>query len=319
MLRKICLMVVLLVLGTGCSGPDALSSLPTETAVEAVSPETASPTSSPTLAPAPTDTPTPDVTSTPSITPTVILPAQPREITFEAGDGVELKGLYYPPDAPQAPVLVLMHWARGDQQEWASIAGWVQNRGQVESTGNRFWESPGWFPDFPSELSLGVFTFTFRDCQGGCQGWSSAGWLLDARAAVEAAANLPGADPRRILTAGASIGADGAVDACDWWNEQGAGRCLGAFAISPGSYLTVPYEQAGSSLLASDPAAQVYCLFDRRDDAAWETCPSLPEATQVDFGYVHKRGMELIDPGLKHNTLILLREFIQRSLETSGG
>jgi hypothetical protein len=249
----------------------------------------------------------------------VILPAEPRPIEFQADDGQQLFGTYYPAGIPRAPVLVLMHWAQGDQDSWSAVADWVQNRGrQPDGQGSRPWQRSAWFPEFPDALEVAVFTFTFRGCEGGCSGFPAAGWLLDAQAGAAAAAGLPGVDPDQVLTAGASIGADGAVDACSWLNQGGEGRCLGAFALSPGSYLTVPYDQAAGELLDQQPPAVVYCLFDRRDDAALETCESFPEAEVIDFGYVEKHGMELIAPKLEHNTLNQLIQFLQAGLSTGN-
>lgn len=313
------LLLVFLITGTagGCQvGPASAPDSITPAAAHTSTPTFTLP---PTGTPTPADTATPTLTLTPSLTPTVILPAEPRPIEFQAEDGQALSGTYYPAGVPEAPVLVLMHWAQGDQDSWSAVAGWVQDRGlQADGKGSKPWKRTAWFPEFPETLDLAVFTFSFRGCEGGCSGFPAAGWLLDARAAAAAAAGLPGVDPSRILTAGASIGADGAVDACSWWNGNGEGRCLGAFALSPGSYLTVPYDQAAEELLEREPPAAVYCLFARRDDAALETCQSFPEAEVVDYGYVEKHGMELIAPGLEHNTLNQLIQFLQAGLMTGN-
>jgi len=282
--------------------------------------ETPADTKTPTTTPSPALTSTPTLTLTPSLTPTVILPPEPRSVEFTAEDGQKLTGTYYPAGDPTAPVLVLMHWAQGDQDSWTAVAGWVQDRGlQPGGQGNKPWKRADWFPDFPEDLEIAVFTFNFRGCAGGCQGFPAAEWLLDARAAVKTASGLQGADPDRILTAGASIGADGAVDACSWWNQEGPGKCLGAFALSPGSFLTVPYDQAAQSILEGESEGLVYCLFARRDDAAWETCQSYPEAQNIDYGYVDKHGMELIAPELEHEPLIQMIEFLQTALDAESG
>lgn len=298
-----------------------------ETAVEAGFRET-----EPSITPEPTFTavlqssPTPSPTPAPTHTPVPIYPPEPREITFQAEDGQVLTGRYYPAGIPDAPVLVLMHWSRGDQTEWEQIAAWVQNRGlDFEQDFNKTWKMPSWFPDYPQGLEIAVFTFTFRGCEDGCRGYPAGEWLLDARAGIESASNLPGVDGQRILAAGASIGADGAVDSCSWVNSQGdeetlgnaevAARCRGAFALSPGSFLTVPYEQAAGDLLGENPPVEIYCHFARRDDGAVETCESVPEAEVFDYGYVPDHGLELIAPDLEHNALQLLIEFIKASLD----
>jgi len=313
---------LVLVLMTACGSFAGEGRLPgeeiSETGVPDVT-ESIQPTILPSQTPRPSQTPKPSLTPTPTITPTVVLPPQPQQISFQAEDGQELLGTYYPASQNPAPVLVLMHWARADQESWAPIAAWLQNRGlETGAGGQQPWLRPGWFPDRTGESEIGVFTFTFRNCQGGCRGYPAGGWLLDAQAAVLQASQLPGVNPDHILTAGASTGADGAVDACRWLNEQGSGpRCRGAFAFSPASFLTVPYRDAAVEILNEDPPGTVYCLYDRRDDAAMETCQQVEEAVVVDYGYVHKHGMELIDPNLDPPALELLGDFIEGSYRES--
>lgn len=301
----------------GCRGGGAA---PTEQASPTgTTTGTPAPTGTGTSTPTPADTATPTLTLTPSLTPTVIYPPEPRPVEFTAEDGKSLSGKYYPPGTSNAPILVLMHWAQGDQDNWTAVAGWVQNRGwQPEIGSGPSWKRSGWFPDFPEDLDLGVFTFTFRGCEDSCTGFPAAEWLLDAEAGIRAAAGLPGADPDRILTAGASIGADGAVDACSWWNQTGKGTCLGAFALSPGSFLTVPYDLAAGEILFQDPEGIVYCLYGRRDDAAMETCQLAPDAEIVDYGYIENHGMELIAPDLEQPTLLRLIDFLRSALGSGG-
>ncbi|MGB2964281.1 MAG: hypothetical protein WBB69_09870 [Anaerolineales bacterium] len=272
----------------------------------------------------PANTPTPEPSATliptqiytPTITPTVILDAAPLEIEFKAEDGQELSGIYYPADTNPAPVIVLMHWARGDQQEWADIAFWLQNRAGLirEPDYNHSWRSSKWYPDNLSDMSIGVFSFTFRECSGGCQSYLPAEWLLDVQAAMATAAGLFGVNSNQILTAGASIGADGAVDGCAWLNQSGLGECLGAYGLSPGSLLTVPFEAAAGELLHSDPPLPVYCLYGLRDDASVETCSAVPEAVLVDYGYIENHGFELFQPNQDPDPLNLMLEFISNAL-----
>ena len=72
--------------------------------------------------PEPTAILPPTITSTPTITPTVILDPSPLEIEFFAEDGQVLSGVYFPADSNPAPLMILMHWARGDQEEWTEVA-----------------------------------------------------------------------------------------------------------------------------------------------------------------------------------------------------
>ncbi|MCK4800561.1 MAG: hypothetical protein KAS84_01110 [Anaerolineales bacterium] len=267
--------------------------------------------------PEPSATLKPTLTYTPTITPTIVLGADPQVVNFTADDGRRLSGLYYPADTNPAPLIILMHWARGDQEEWTEIAYWLQNRGQLVRTPdyNRSWKSSDWYPENTLEVSVGIFTFDFRECTGECQNYLPADWLIDVQAAMTAAVGLTGVNREQILTAGSSIGADGAVDGCAWFNQNELGQCLGAFALSPGSLLTVPFDITADELLGGDPPVPVYCLYGLRDDAAVETCEAVPEAIWVNYGYIENHGFELIQPFQDPDPLILLQEFITIALQ----
>jgi len=312
----IIILFTLILAACGTVGEPLPTETPRDTAVPTITPTPAPPT----ITPTPTITSTPTDTPTPTLTPTVIYSPEPREVEFEADDGQTLQGMYFPSDESPAPVIVLMHWSRGDQGEWDVIARWLQNRGLMEDVkaGGDPWLNPGWFPEMTDAVSPAVFTFTFRDCEGGCKSYPAGGWLRDARAAMHTASQLEGVDQNRVLAAGASIGADGAVNGCYWMNETQPGTCLGAFAISPGSYLTVAYEDAAHELLGDDPPRSLWCLFGKRDDAAQETCQSVPEATLVDYGFTPRHGMELITPELDAPVLSHLMRFVESSLQGTG-
>lgn len=265
----------------------------------------------------PSLTPQPSPAPTATNTPVQVLAPEPIQIVFQAADGQELSGFYYPAAENPAPVIVLMGWARGDQDEWDPIARWLQGRGLLvrEPDYNRSWKSSEWFPERTLPMPLGVMTFNFRNCEGGCQAYQPAEWLLDARAAMETAAGLPGVDPDRIIAAGTSIGADGAVSGCAWLNSTGLGTCQGSFSISPASFLTEAYEDSARALMDRDPALPVYCLFGLRDDASAETCEGLEGARAENFGYTDDHGFELIKPGQDPDPLQLLQLFIQEAVE----
>lgn len=266
--------------------------------------------------PEPTATIPPTSTSTPTITPIVILDPSPLEIEFYADDGQVLSGIYFPADSNPAPLMILMHWARGDQEEWTEIAFWLQNRSELVRTPdyNKSWKSSDWYPENTSGISLGVFTFTLRECAGGCQKYLPTEWLLDIQAAIATASELTGVDRSLIMTAGASIGADGAIIGCSWLNQSGLGKCQGAFVLSPGSLLTVPFENAAGDLLQNEPPIPVYCLYGLRDDASVETCSAVPDAKLVDYGYIENHGFELLQPLQDPDPLILMLEFINAAL-----
>jgi hypothetical protein len=63
--------------------------------------------------------------------------------------------------------------------------------------------------------------------------------------------------------------------------------------------------------LSTVPEAPVYCLYGLRDDASVETCEGALDVLAINYGYVEKHGMELIQPGQNPDPLILLQEFIQ--------
>ena len=227
-------------------------------------------TESPTSPPPPTSQPSP--TQSPAIS----LKPEPTRVEFQASDGRALVGYYYPSPSPNAPVVVLMHMMGTTQQDWVSLGlvDWLQN-----------WPSSGGgmsapalltsiYPPMPQGLSFAVFTFDFRgfgeslplmpDSMAGDEfdQWI-AGWLLDAQAAYEKAETLPGVDPTRIAGIGASIGADGVVDAC------GEG-CLGALSLSPGDYLNVPYKTAVKAV--DDAGKPVWCIAHEKDAPSAQAC-----------------------------------------------
>ena len=276
----------------------------------------ASPTPTSTIEPSSTPTPT----EIPTATPVVVLPPEPIEIHFKASDGQELSGLYFPADENPAPIIVLMTWTLGNQSEWEEVAYWLQGRELLVRVMNsrETWKSSNWYPERTLDIPLGVFTFNFRSCESedGCQAYHPAEWLLDAQAALETASQLEGADPEKIIAAGASIGADGAIGSCAWLNTTDLGTCLGAFALSPSSLLTKDFRTAADGLLAQETPAAVYCLFGLRDIASQETCGDYPEIRTVSYGYVEDHGLELILVDRKPDPMNILQEFI---IEALGG
>lgn len=243
-----------------------------------------------------------------SLTP---LPPEPQEINFEAVDGQPLTGRYYPASTYPAPAVVLMHWYPGDQNEWDIIARWLQNRGLVGEGDGVPWRDPAWFPEMPPDSSLAVFTFTFRGCAGGCQKPDPAGWLLDARAAMERATALPGVDPNRVVSVGASIGGDGAIAGCAWLVTQSGADCPGALSLSPGSYLIDNYQEIVNEVGQADPPRQAWCFYDQNEDIA-EVCTTPSgdhyRAEGWHDGYLH--GLHLLNPNADPNPLDLLLDFL---------
>jgi len=238
------------------------------------------------------------------------LPPEPQQVPFLAADGYEQVGTYYPGQVNPGPLVILMHWAPGDQNDWAAIAPWLQNRGlpvpDAADTGLP-WLDSSWFPALGEANSFGVFTFTFRFCEGGCAEFDRDGWLNDAFGAYEAALQLPGVDPERIVIIGASIGADGAADAC----LEG---CLGALSLSPGDYLGIAYTEA---VRAADEAGKpVWCLAaegDSESHAACTTAEGSHYRSIIHPGSEH--GMGLVEPDTYDpDTMQVILEFLDLTL-----
>ena len=104
------------------------------------------------------------------------------------------------------------------------------------------------------------------------------------------------------------------MDGCAWLNGTGFGTCLGSFALSPASFLTIPFEDAVSQLINAENPHPVYCLVGLRDDASVETCLDNPDLTFVDYGYIENHGLELFQPNKGPNPLELFLEFITVAL-----
>ncbi len=275
-------------------------------AVTSPTPTVAAVRATPTNMPLPPE-PSPAAEGTPTPQPT--LPAEPQRIDFQAEDGQLLVGTYYPAAVNPAPAVVLMHWAPGDQSNWAAIAPWLQNRGLAGSStdGSVPWLDPSWFPALPEGRSFAVFTFTFRGCEGGCKEFDREGWLRDAQAAMRTVRELPGVDLSRIAAVGASIGADGAVDAC-------GEICVGALSISPGSYLSIPYAIAVAT--ADAAGIPVRCLAAEGDGDSAAACRSASGAQYAMEIYPgSEHGMALIQPTITPDVLEMLVAFLEQVME----
>ena len=303
----VCIAAAVIVSGCEQSLPTAAPTLvsPTETAAPtATLPEPTESPVPPTQAPVP---PTETPVDTPTSEPVVALPPEPQPVEFEAEDGQILSGIYYPAAEDMSPCVVLMHWAPGDQTVWALVAPWLQNRVDLSGIApptDATWHDSSWFPAVPEDRSYAVFTFTFRDCEGGCQEFLREGWLLDAKAAVEFAKTMPGVDSSRIAAVGASIGADGAINGC-------AAGCLGAFSISPGNYLTLDYAAEVTRLATLNPVAPAKCIAAAGDTASAAACASASGDTYETVIYPGEdHGVRLIRPDADPETLQSILDFL---------
>jgi hypothetical protein len=166
------------------------------------------------------------------------------------------------------------------------------------------------------DLPLGVFTFNLRECfADGCWAYLPVEWLSDIQAGMDTAVSLQGVDQDQIITAGASIGADGALYGCSWLNQSGKGSCQGSFLLSPSSLLTLPFEEVAGQLLDLDPPLPVYCLYGLRDDASVETCSNIPGLQLVDYGYIENHGLELFQYKREPFPLDVIQEFIVSAIK----
>jgi hypothetical protein len=282
--------------------------MPEDEGPEETEEPTATVTDEPTVEPTDEPEPTEEPTAEPTEEPPVAQPPDPQDIEFQAEDGQTLQGRYYPAAAEGAPVIILMHWAPGNLYDWNEIAFWLQNRGLSGSSpnaGQQPWLDPSWFPTMAEGKSYAVFTFNFRS--GGREEK-----LLDAQAAFNTARGLAGVDPSQMVSFGASIGADGAPDGCLWHNQNFGMGCLGALSLSPGSYLTVPYNEVVDQLGAELPPKPVWCFYAADDGPSAEACQSASgdHYRMVEWAGGSWHGMELIDPARDPNALALVLEWL---------
>jgi hypothetical protein len=248
------------------------------------------------------------------------LPADPQKLSFSASDGFELNGIFYPTEIESQPLVVLMHWAPGDQNDWVEIAYWLQNRGlggNSEYSDKTHWLDPSWFPEMEPQVSYNVFTFTFRTCENGCKQFKRDEWYLDAQAAVEYAYGLDGIDKEKIVMIGASIGSDGAADGCAYLNTKYPNACKGALAFSPGNYLTVDFGGIVKQLGAEDNPKPIWCFYSESDPESAAVCGDITDNNYQVYPYAgdsvfsNGHGMNLITPKSDPNPLEKLLDFLK--------
>lgn len=237
------------------------------------------------LTKAPTESlpPTPIITPTETATPTPTKPDSTR-VEFQSADGTPLVGYYYPAAVPDAPIVVLMHWAGGDQTDWnkVGLVEWLRNL-----TSSSAPLSDVYVP-MPDGQSFSVFTFDYRG-YGESGGNTTRNKLVDdSIAALNQASKMEGVDPLRVSAIGSSIGADGAADSCVVF------PCVGVLSLSPGSYLGLPYNGAVDQLDAN--RIPVWCVASEGD---WESAPACKKAGGDRYN-------PIIYPGNAHGTEFLV-------------
>lgn len=240
-----------------------------------------------------------------------VLPPEPQDITFDTLQGRTLQGRYYPATMENALLVILIHWVTTNQDSWQFVAKWLQNRG---------WKSDR-YPAL-GERSYAVFTFTLSGCESwhGCGTWTGPEWVEDADAAILYASQLPGIDPTRIVTAGASIGADAAIDSCAWFTQQGGpAHCVGALSFSPGNYLGLSYAEQVTLLEAVPVPA--WCFYAEEDSDANLACSYASGTNYLKYEYAGGlHGIQLLTPEVKpeepdKTTLELFLEFLDSVLK----
>lgn len=240
--------------------------IPSETATE-----------TPTFTPSsvPTNTATNQPTDTP--TPTLPPPLPPEVVRFLTLENIELSGTFYRAVDANAPLVVLVHQARGDQGDWLDM-GYVQylrNQGEPYPADR--------FVPLPGGVHFSVFTFDLRGhgkSKGEYNPDKASTFMEDIRAALVAVQNLPGIDPAQIAAVGSSTGS-AVIFRC-------AEICAGVMSVS-----LYPSEAALSAIQELDgEGAVVYCVSEF-------PCPEYVSERYVSVEYSGAgHGYELLAPGL---------------------
>jgi dienelactone hydrolase len=282
----------------------------------------------------------PEPMTEPTEPPYDALPPERQPVDILTSDGRLLEGFYYPAKTSKAPVVVLMHWARGTMDDWEEIAPWLQNRqdelaglpdskdfsGLLLQTSGMPYLDPSWFPPMPEEASFAVLIFNFGDFGNSPFGSSPESWVDDALSALNFAAGLDEVDPHRIAALGASIGSDGAVDACYLMNTtSNIGSCVGAMSFSPGNYLTEEFTYKDAAASIDLDGYPVWCLAAEDDYSSPEICRSLDGTYSESFIYTGgEHGMMLvtpeltpIEPLLDLNAMQLIQAWLDAVYDTS--
>lgn len=338
-MKKLILLICLLLVLVGCSSQTPSTELPQPTDKEADAPATeasqAEQDTQPTnTAPPPTDAPEATVTDAPATAtnepptpePLPVLPATPQRIEFQSEDGRMLVGTYYPASISPAPIAVLMHEGLAERSQMEPLALWLQNRPDEISEGPTGQVAYDWMPNFPEEIgSVAVFAFDLRG-HGESEGpmhsdGQEIDYTMDVRAAIAQAKTFEGVDPEQVLSIGASMFADAALNGCIALDgtailpDQPGNGCVGVLSLSPFAFSGVPYDQAADAFLSTPPQPVVWCLHST-DDYQPETCAAIDgkehARAQIYPGAIH--GVSLLQPGFDPDVGQLLVDFLLLSL-----
>lgn len=333
----ICLLLVFVLVG--CSSQTPTTEPPQSTDEEVAAPATevsptepeTQPTNTETL---PTDAPDPTATDAPPTAtsepptpePLPIFPAAPHRIEFQSDDGRMLVGTYYPASVNPAPIVILMHEGLAERSQMEPLALWLQNRPDELPTGPTGQSAYDWMPSFPAEIgSVAVFAFDLRG-HGESEGpmpsdGQEIDYSMDIRAAIAQAKTFEGVISEQVLSIGASMFADAALNGCITLDgtailpEQPGNGCVGVLSLSPFAFSGVPYDQAADAFLGTLSQPIVWCLHST-DDYQPETCAAIDgkERARAEIypGGIH--GVSLLQPGLDPDVGQVFVDFLLLSL-----
>ena len=260
--------------------------------------------------------------------------AAPQRHEFNAQDGTELVGTFYPAASCSAPIVILYHQFGSNKESWTDLALWMQNRGSETAASGRFLAAPrrqySWFPPLPLDLSLAVFAVDFRDhgeSEETGSGLDGAGFLMDAQAALDFAKTLPNVDAERVITMGASIGSDASVDVCLTLDgalpaaDQDDKGCIAAIPLSPGSYLGPVYEDVVTRLADPPFHIRIHCFATELDGQSPELCQAdLPGmVTNTVYPGRSEHGTAMLREALEPNIGEILHDFLLEVLGHGDG
>nr|MBN1229117.1 alpha/beta fold hydrolase [Anaerolineae bacterium] len=234
-----------------------------------------------TTAPVLTEEQTPVVeapTATPAQEPGIGTPQDVRTVTYVSDGGLTVVGSYYPPAVAPSPGVLLLHQAGTTRSAWEPLPGILRGESLTPS-------------GVQSTLENGYAVLAIDlPGYGESEGQPDSESILDAvRGAISFLRQLDGVDSDSIVLVGAGIGADAAVDTC------GDG-CVGVIAISPGSFLGIPF---GDALIAyGERATPVLCIAAEGDGQAPGTCQAGASAGLLDYEV-------LIYQGSQHGNILL--------------
>lgn len=146
-------------------------------------------------------------------------------------------------------------------------------------------------------------------------------YSMDARAAIALAKTLEGVDPDRVISIGASMFADAALNGCialdgtDILPEQPGNGCAGVLSLSPFDFSGVPFDQATDAFLSTPATPILWCLHSEEDYQP-ETCRAVDGkervVTEIYPGKTH--GIAFFQPGFDPDVGQLFVDFLVSSL-----